>query len=281
MMSNGIRKYLLEIKYKGTKYKGWQKQPGLKTIQGELEKALAIILKQDVTLYVAGRTDAGVHATQQFAHFDVSCNTHCRCIICVKDTCVPLKGGMGHANASHNLTLNEYKFLHSLNCLLKEEDITVHSLQEKEESFHARHSCKYKTYRYYVLHSRVRDLFNETCWQVPQFCIQKAQECAQYLLGTHDFASFQDADCQAKSSIRTIDACNFFQDQRNPNLFVVEITARSFLQHQIRIIIGTIHQIIARKQPAEEIKRILENCDRQTAGPTAPARGLFLEQVMY
>ncbi len=254
-------RYLLEIQYLGTGYRGWQKQenqPDLPTIQGVLEDKIAVITRHTTRICVAGRTDAGVHARQQFAHFDT------------------------YKKLEHN------KFIYSINSLLKgkesSETISVKSIKPVDNDFHARFSCKQKTYAYYLLPARVRDVFLAwQYWHTPKITnknefIKKANECGRYLLGTHDFASFQDADCQAKSSIRTIDNCIF---EEKDNMIVMKITARSFLQHQIRITIGTIYEICTKCEKPELMQQILQSCDRKNAGITAPASGLFLEEILY
>ena len=298
-------KYLLEIQYLGAAYHGWQAQANetiedhrelkqaeshhrevytikehnltpveaienaqtasltrksLPTIQGTLEKKLAVVLRYPVTLYVAGRTDAGVHARQQFAHFE----------------------------APHKL--DYATFLYSINGLLKGREasenhtIAVKNIKLVAPDFHARFSCIQKTYAYYILPNKTRDIFHEgKYWHLQKIrdineFVNKANECAQFLLGTHDFASFQDADCQAKSSLKTIDACKF---EIENNMIKMSISARSFLQHQIRITIGTIYEIVSRNLSPHAIKEILDMRDRKKAGMTAPACGLFLEKIEY
>lgn len=242
-------RYLLGIQYKGTKYHGWQCQNEKRTIQGVLEEKLKIILREDIKLFVAGRTDAGVHARKQFAHFDLF------------------------------RRIEEEKIMYSLNALLKEEDVCIFSINEVNENFHARFWCKEKTYKYYMQVSKVRDIFQEGLyWQIPRFDLEKANLCASFLEGEHDFQSFRDSHCQAKHALRGIELCNF---QEKDGFIFMEIKAKSFLHHQIRIIIGTIVEIILREESPEKILEILNEKNRQFAGPTAPARGLFLEDIVY
>lgn len=259
-MVKTMGKYLIYIQYNGTNYKGWQKQKDenedSKTIQSVLQEKLKIILKEDIILFVAGRTDAKVHANEQCAHFMTS------------------------------QAIVDYKFLHSINALLKTETIGVTKIEKIIEddhnalnAFHARYSCKEKMYKYQILHSRLPSVFlRDFAWQVPQFDLEIAKKCTELLVGTHDFSSFRDAQCQAKSPIRTIKKFHFEQEG---NLHKIYIHAQSFLHHQIRIMIGTIHQIIAQELDASIITEILAKKDRKFAGPTAPARGLFLEKIEY
>lgn len=246
----------MEIQYLGTRYKGWQKQDNanLLTVQGVIEKMLRIILRYEVALYAAGRTDAGVHAIEQCAHFDA------------------------HTKLDFN------KFIYSMNALLKEETICIKNIKAVPDDFHARFSCTSKTYIYNVLPSKTRNIFfSKQYWQIPKISdfdlfITKANECTQFLIGQHDFSSFQDAACQAKSPIRTIDECQFLE---SGEFIVMHISARSFLQHQIRIIMGTILQIIIKNEPACRMQEILQMRDRRYAGITAPADGLFLKKIVY
>ncbi len=253
------KKYLLKIQYNGANYSGWQLQNERKTIQGVIEEKLKILLKEDVRLFVAGRTDAKVHANGQCAH------------ICVSE------------NNAYKLE-DPFKFLYSLNALLRAETIVILSINEIEDpQFHARFSCKSKTYKYYIFKSYIKDIFLEkTTWRVPQFDIAKANECAQYIIGQHDFSSIRDTQCQSKSPIRSIDKCIFYSiPHQFGELICMEVSGRSFLHHQIRILVGTIHQIVATNKPAITMQDILEKKDRSVAGPTAPAQGLFLETIEY
>lgn len=277
-------RYLLEIQYLGAQYKGWQKQKNYpnQTIQDVLEKKIAILLRHNIDLFAAGRTDSKVNARAQFAHFDTY------------------------------FSIDRIKFLYNLNALLKNETICVKNIiiceqisdiqdtsaqatstqsfndqKFAKQIFHARFSCKQKTYKYYMLFEKTKDIFSNTYWHLPnmdgQKFLQQANICAQFLLDTHDFASFQDSDCQAKSSIKTIDKC-IFLEEKSPSgaiMHVMEISARSFLQHQVRIIIGTIVEIIKNDLEPLTLKLIMEKRDRKYAGMTAPAQGLFLDNIIY
>lgn len=242
-------KYLLEIAYDGTNYKGWQIQKNEKTIQSTLEDKLNVVLRSVTKLYVAGRTDAGVHAEMQCAHFESS------------------------------KELKESKLQYSLNSLLKGESIIIKSIKKVEDNFHARFSCKMKEYQYHLLIGHVHNIFlNNRYWLVPKFNLDLAQKCAQLIEGNHDFSSFRDSQCQATSPIRTIHSCKF--EQKN-ELITMRIQAKSFLHHQIRIIMGTIFEIISKNEDERKILTILRGKNRSAAGPTAPARGLFLSKIEY
>lgn len=252
-------RYVIEIKYLGLNYKGWQNQPRLEkeTIQGILEEKMAILMRYPIKLTAAGRTDAKVSATCQVAHFD--CYTK----------------------------LQEKKFLYSLNGLLKNESINVTNIKRCADDFHARFSCKKKTYKYYLLPSKIPNPFLKTYWQIifvnniDEF-IEQLKEMASVLIGTHDFASFQDADCGAKSSVRTILDIKFEKENIHASEFIVmSISGPAFLQHQIRIIMGTIIELIKNNKSSNELKKILAAKNRTQAGITAPAAGLVLDKIEY
>lgn len=244
-----MKRYLLEIQYNGTQYSGWQFQKDKKTIQGCLEEKISIIMKEEIKLYVAGRTDAGVHARQQFAHAEIFK------IFDIK------------------------KALYSINSMLKEEQIVVLSMKQVNSDFHARFSCKHKEYIYYFLASEIDDVFQRGLyWKIHKFDINLANQGAKYILGTHDFTSFKDAQCQALNPIRTITNCIFEQEG---NFIKMKIEAKSFLHHQVRIIAGTLFEVAIGKIPPCGIKEILNKKNRAEAGVTAPAKGLFLNKIIY
>lgn len=242
-------RYLLKFSYKGTNYKGMQAQKGEKTIQGALESIIKMILREDIKISVAGRTDAKVHAIEQFAHFDFE------------------------------KEVDSFRFLYNVNSLLRSEDIAVLDINLVENDFHARYSCKMKTYKYqFILGNKKNVFLKDQYWQIKVFDMQKANECAKLILGTHDFSSFRDKDCQAKSPIKTIEECYFFEEN---GIIIMKIKAKSFLHRQVRIIVGTIYEIIKKEEPVEKILEILEKKDRKYAYMSAPADGLFLEKIEY
>lgn len=242
-------KYLIEIEYKGKLYKGWQKQPNERTVQETIEKILKIILRKEIEIYGASRTDKGVHAKQQFAHFE------------------------------SEEKLNKEKIMHSLNSMLKNEEIVIKSLKEVDAKFHARHSCIEKTYKYQIFVNLKKDVFLEDrSFRIKKFDIKKANECAKFLIGTHDFSSFKGPSCQSITQIRSINEITFKEENE---LIIATIKGKSFLQHQIRIIIGTIIEIIKKEEPASKMQEILQAKNRTKAGPSAPPHGLFLEKIIY
>lgn len=242
-------RYLLEIEYDGSSYLGWQFQENLKTIQGTIEEKLNILLRKKVKIFSAGRTDKGVHALQQFAHFE------------------------------SEITIDKKKFIYSINSLLKNENIIIKNIKKVSNQFHARFSCKLKEYQYHLLIDNKHNIFlNKRYFLIPKFNIEKANKCLEYIIGTHDFSSFRDSHCQAKSPIKTIEFAKFIKRRQ---LAILKIKAKSFLHHQIRIIVGTIVEIILKNKPAETMKIILDKKNRIYAGPSAKAQGLYMKKIIY
>lgn len=205
-----------------------------------------------IVVYGAGRTDAGVHALAQVAHFD-------------------LKEDM-----------EDWKLREAMNARLRdmEAPVCVISVEKVGQDFHARFSAKGRGYLYRILNRRAPAVLEKNrVWWVPvPLDVEKMREGAKYLLGHHDFSSFRAAACQAKSPIKTLDKLDievFGEEIR----FIVE--ARSFLHHQVRNMVGTLKMVGDGHLQPDDVKRILEAKDRKAAGPTAPACGLYLSKVVY
>ena len=205
-----------------------------------------------IVVYGAGRTDAGVHALTQVAHFD-------------------LKEDM-----------EDWKLREAMNARLRdmEAPVCVISVEKVGQDFHARFSAKGRGYLYRILNRRAPAVLEKNrVWWVPvPLDVEKMREGAKYLLGHHDFSSFRAAACQAKSPIKTLDKLDievFGEEIR----FIVE--ARSFLHHQVRNMVGTLKMVGDGHLQPDDVKRILEAKDRKAAGPTAPACGLYLSKVVY
>lgn len=262
-------KYLIEIQYRGGRYYGWQKQPGVETISSVLERHISAYMKQVIVLYGASRTDRGVHARQQFAHFE--------------------------AEKQMDFEKFSWKFLHSLNAMMKLEEIAIKRIVEVKEEFHARHSCVNKVYKYRMKFLKYKDPFAAVDhWIITGMNgvdLTLVNRLAKELVGVHDFSSFRSGSCQALSPVRFVEKFEFYWE--NDSL-VAELKGKSFLQHQIRIMVGTIITLLAQnakevkdsgEQNVDEIVRklneILNARDRSMAKIKAPAHGLTLEEVRY
>jgi len=245
-----MRTIKLIIEYDGTNYLGWQVQSKGPTIQGMIEEKLKLMIGEEVCLIGSGRTDSGVHAYEQVAHFKTR---------------------------SHMDTLSIQKALNSL----LPSDIAIKRVEEVEESFHARKQAKSKVYEYRILNRPVRSVFNRGyAWHVPQkLDWEEVKKATQHLVGENDFSSFRSTGTPTKTSIRRVFRAEWKKERED--LIRFEIEASGFLKQMVRAIVGTLIDVGRGKVTAEEFKEILESQDRRKAGPTAPAHGLFLKEVKY
>ena len=243
------KKYLLIIEYEGTAYHGWQMQTNAITVQEVLEKALSRILNTTTTVLSSGRTDAGVHSEGMPAHF-------------VTES----KMAMGELQLA-------------LNSLLPH-DISIREVREVPMTFNARGSVKCKLYRYTILNRDYPSALNfRRSWFIPHdLDVAAMQRAAEYLLGEHDFTSFRAGNCNAKSPIRTMNRIEIMQ---RDDFLIFEFEGKGFLKHMVRNFVGTLIYVGKKKIPTEQVKTILETCDRKVAGPTAPSHGLCLIKVEY
>ena len=240
----------LLVEYDGRPFYGWQRQEGQPSVQGALERAAEALDGKPVFVQGAGRTDAGVHATGQVAHLDL---TKPRPIRKVAD---------------------------ALNYHLRPDPIAILTAEDVTEDFHARFSATGRAYRYIIQVRRAHLTFDKgLIWRVPvPLDVRKMQEAADHLIGEHDFSTFRDAQCQAKSPVKTLDTLNV---SAYGDRIEVTTTARSFLHRQVRSIVGSLVEVGRGMQEPGWVKDILEARDRAACGPVAPADGLYLERVMY
>ena len=252
-------RYKLTVEYHGAGYAGWQKQPDRPSIQEAIETALAKFCGDAVEVCAAGRTDAGVHATAQVAHIDLS-KPH-----------EPYKVMQG---------INYYLFGSDQEQAPSDNHIAITAAELVADDFHARFSATRRSYLYRIVNRRARlGLDAGRAWQIGEALDAAAmQQAANILLGHHDFTSFRDSECQAKSPIKTLDA---LEVRRVGEDILVRTHARSFLHHQVRIMVGTLVQVGKGRWSAQDVQRALEAKNRSSAGPTAPPEGLYLVGVSY
>lgn len=237
-------RYFIEFAYKGTNYHGSQIQPNGITVQSVLEEAFMTILRRQVQLTFAGRTDAGVHATQMFAHFDL-------------DTTPPTPD--------------------RLNRLLPP-DIAVSTIFPVDEDMHARFSATGRTYEYRIS-TRKSPFTRDTRTYIPSLLDYAAMNAAaEYLIGTHDFASFCKAHADSKTTICTVTEAYWQTDAEGA---VFTITANRFLRNMVRAVVGTLLEVGRQRLSPQEFEAIILSQSRQAAGQSAPPEGLFLTHVRY
>jgi tRNA pseudouridine38-40 synthase len=247
-----MKRYLITFCYDGSNFKGYQKQLRERTVQGEIEKALQKInSNKKVSLVSSGRTDAGVHALNQKAHFDLK-----------KD-------------------ININKLKKALINLLPD-DIHVKNLEEKNMDFHARYNVRTKEYIYIINLGEYNPLERKYVYQYNKpLDLISIERALKYLEGEHDFKSFAGSDKDKKSYVRTITQANIIKNSKCPDKIVISFVGTGFLKHMIRNIIGTLIQIGEGKKTSENIMDILNKKDRRLAGITANPEGLYLKDVNY
>ena len=239
----------LGVEYDGSRFHGWQTQPGGGTVQDALEDALAVIAGGIVSTVAAGRTDRGVHACEQVVHFDV-------------DATRPLNAWVRGVNA------------------LLPAAVAVLWAAPVEDDFHARYSARARRYRYVLLNRPVRPALGAGCvgWFHGPLELEAMRTAAQALLGTHDFSAFRSAECQAKTPVRTLSVLDI--EQRGERIDFV-FTANAFLHHMVRNLVGALVTIGRGKHPPQWIGELLAARDRTRAAPTFAAEGLYLEAIRY
>lgn len=242
-----MKRYFLEVAYKGTNYHGWQTQINAVSVQGVIEKSLSILLKTPIIIMGSGRTDTGVHASQQFAHFDFEGE------------------------------LNQLDFLKKINSLLPK-DIAVYSLREMKPDAHARFSATIRSYVYKIT-TRKTPFEEELSWHYfRELDLQKMNEGAHLLTEQEDFQCFS----RVKTDVNHF-GCKIkeaYWEQIGQEL-LFHITSNRFLRGMVRAIVGTLTDVGEGKLSIAQFKAILESKDRNRASSSAPARGLFLCEVKY
>lgn len=239
-------RFFIELSYKGTNYHGWQIQPNAHTVQAEINNALSTLLNAKIDVMGAGRTDAGVHAKQMFAHFD------------------------------YQQDLDELQLIKQLNGFLPK-DITVHNIKVVADNAHSRFDAISRTYQYYIIHKK--DSFNTRAYFLHKDLNIDAMNLAcKFLLGKQDFTSFSKVNTQAATNNCNVMLANWKYIERE---LVFTIQADRFLRNMVRAIVGTLLAVGEGKIIPEQVQEIIAKKDRGEAGRSVPAHALFLSTIEY
>jgi tRNA pseudouridine38-40 synthase len=243
-------RFKLTLEYDGAPFVGWQRQDNGVSVQAALEDAIFAMTGERAAAHGTGRTDAGVHAMGQVAHIDLSRDWE------------PFRLGEG------------------LNALLVPHPVAVLRVERTTEDFDARHSARARHYVYRIVNRRAPLTFERgRAWAVkPRLDAEAMREAARALIGRHDFTTFRDSQCQAKSPVRTLDRLDV---RRDGDAITFEVSALSFLHRQVRSMVGSLADVGAGRWSAADLKSALEAADRSRCGQVAPPHGLYLARVDY
>tara|TARA_B100001175_G_scaffold311427_1_gene315850 strand:+ start:1481 stop:2221 length:741 start_codon:yes stop_codon:yes gene_type:complete len=244
-------RYQIIIEYVGTNFKGWQIQKKGKTIQGLIQEKISELLKEKIILLGSGRTDTGVHALEQSAHFDTD-----------------------------NKIIQINKFLKSINHFLNKEGISIIKIRKRNNNFHARFSAKMRIYKYVIINRLSKpSLEKNRGWHViNQLDVNLMKKGAQRLIGTKNFNTFRASSCRAKSPIKTM---NLVKIKSLKNKIEIEFRSQSFLQHQVRSMVGCLKYLGEKKWSLKKFDYSFKSKNRALCAPPAPAEGLFLAKIIY
>ena len=244
-------RYQILIEYVGTGFIGWQSQLKGKSVQKTIENSLKKILKEKISVVGQGRLDAGVHAISQSAHFDTK-----------------------------NKILDINRFLKRLNFLVNKSFISILSIKKRNEKFHSRYSAKARIYKYIILNRESSPTINKNrVWHIKKkINLENIKKGAKFLIGKRDFSTFRASACSAKNPIRTLEKVNILKKK---NEIFIEFKSRSFLQTQVRSMVGCLKYLGEGKWNFKKFKKVTLSKKRTLCAPPAPPHGLFLKKVIY
>ena len=245
-----MQRYKIKIEYEGTSFVGWQFQKNGLSIQEVLQKAILNLSKEKVIVTGAGRTDSGVHALEQTAHFD-------------------LKKKMKNKN-----------FLPGLNQHIGNKPITILKINKTSKKFHSRFDAKKRNYQYVIINRQSPlTLQKNKAWHIRQkLDIKSMKKGAKLLIGTHDFSTFRSSSCGAKSPIKTMEKISI---KKNKDIIILKFTSKSFLHNQVRSMVGALKLIGEEKWSIRDLQSALDSKDRSRCAALAPACGLYLLKVSF
>ena len=244
-------RYQIVLEYDGTKFNGWQIQKSGNSVQKTLQLAISKLIKKQIKIHGAGRTDKGVHALEQSAHFD-----------------------------TQQKIRNVPNLIKSLNFFLNKKQISVLKIKKKNFNFHARYSAKKRTYKYLIRNNISPSVINKNReWHIiNNLDIKMLKKGAEKFVGTHDFSTFRASNCSAKSPVRTIYKVKV---TKNKNLITIKFVSKSFLKSQIRSMVGCLKYLAEKKWTLKKFSRVFKSKNRSNCAPLAPPCGLYLEKITY
>ena len=244
-------RYQILIEYVGTNFRGWQVQKKGKTIQGLLQEKISKLLKEKIILLGSGRTDTGVHAIEQSAHFD--------CKNKIKDF---------------------NRFLKSINYFLNKDGVTVLKIKKRNKNFHARFSAKMRIYKYIIINQLGGPVLEHNRgWHImKKLDLDLMKKGAKKLIGTKDFSAFRASSCRAKSPIKTM---KLVKITTTKNKIEIEFRSQSYLQQQVRSMVGCLKYLCEKKWSLKKFERVIRSKKRALCAPPAPPQGLYLERIIY
>ena len=244
-------RYQILTEYAGTNFRGWQVQKKGKTIQGLIQDTISKILKEKIILFGSGRTDSGVHAIEQSAHFD------CK-----------------------NKIISDEKFLRSINHFLIKDGISILKLIKRNKNFHARFSAKLRIYKYIMINRLSASVLEKNRgWHIiKKLDLDMMKKAARKFVGTKDFSTFRASTCRAKSPIKTM---KLVKIKSLNDKIIIEFRSQSFLQQQVRSMVGCLKYVGEKKWSLKKFESIMKSKKRILCAPPAPAEGLYLFKVIY
>ncbi len=244
-------RYQILIEYVGTNFRGWQVQKKGKTIQGLIQEKISKLLKEKIILLGSGRTDSGVHAIEQSAHFD-----------------------------SKSKIKQLDKFLKSMNHFLNNEGVTILKVKKRSFNFHSRFSAKMRIYKYIIINRSSGPVLEKNRgWHImKELDLEKMKKGAKKLIGNKDFSTFRASTCRAKSPIKTM---KLVKIKSSNNKIEIEFRSQSFLQQQVRSMVGCLKYLGEKKWTLKKFEIVMKSKKRTLCAPPAPPQGLYLFKVIY
>ena len=243
--------YQITVEYLGTNFVGWQFQKNGLSIQEVLESALSRYLKENIRVIGSGRTDSGVHASEQSAHFKTK-------------------------NKINDMGI----FLNAVNFFLKKHPVSILNIKKRSNSFHARHSAKERVYKYFIINRKSRPVLDSNRgWHIiKELDLIAMKKGAKKLVGTKDFSAFRASTCRAKSPIKTM---KLIKIKSFDNKIEIEFRSQSFLQQQVRSMVGCLKYLGEKKWTIKKFESVIKLKKRTLCAPPAPPEGLYLKRVIY